>query len=232
MDHGLKPDLLMGTSGGAIAAVLYASGVEPIVALKMLEDFTFLKLTSLNIRSGGMIKGEVYKQPLEDLLPYKNLEDLPIPTYINAVDILKPEEIIFKEGNIADAILASAAFPMVFAPIKHGDKLLGDGGIINNFAANAIREECEELIGLYVNRVETVDASSIRSPISGIIRSMNITVAVKDEKYFHLCDLIIEPEMEKYNLFDKGKLREIFEVGYEEAIENMEDIVAVFDRVS
>ena len=76
---------------------------------------------------------------------------LPIPFYCVATDIQSGEEVILDHGNLAQAIAASSALPTLFQPVKLNNKLLMDGGIVNNFPVNGLlSKNLDYIIGVDV----------------------------------------------------------------------------------
>jgi NTE family protein len=63
-------------------------------------------------------------------------EDLKIPLYVTATDILKGELVYFSSGNLSQSLMASSCIPMLFQPVQYKDTLFVDGGVLNNFLQN------------------------------------------------------------------------------------------------
>jgi len=144
-EHGIRPDLLVGTSVGAINAAFIASRPPTIETAFALQDIW----RSLNrgdvfpanpIRAGlgllGLRDHSVSAGGLRRLIRHhvdlERLEDAPISLHVIAADALTGDEVLLSAGSAVDAILASAAVPGVFAPVKWESQLLIDGGVVNN----------------------------------------------------------------------------------------------------
>ena len=86
----------------------------------------FLRRRDFLVTSHGL------RQLIETNLPYRNLEDAKIPVHVIATDILSAETVVLSKGPACDAILASAAIPAAFAPVRVQDLFLADGAISSN----------------------------------------------------------------------------------------------------
>lgn len=133
-NSGFNIKSITGTSIGALIGGLYAMG-----RLDDFEDwivqqksYSFIKLLDISFRRNGIIKGEKMLQKLRNEIPGMNIEDLPIPFCCVATDIYSQQSIVLNQGKIYEAIRASIAIPSVFTPVKKGDMLLVDGGVLDN----------------------------------------------------------------------------------------------------
>jgi NTE family protein len=144
-ERGIAPDLIVGTSVGAINGGFIASRpptVETADALAGVwhelgrrDVFPLSPLTGLL----GIAGGRNHLVPLTGLrrlvaghLELKRLEDAPVPLHVVAVDVFSGRERRLSSGPALDAVLASAAIPGVFPPVDWEDTELMDGGIANN----------------------------------------------------------------------------------------------------
>ena len=87
-EFGLKPDIVSGTSAGALVAIYYACGIKPRDIVEQFLGLNFFKdIVAPSLPKGGMFDSKPLIEHLRKNLPYKKLEDLPIPTYIVASDM-------------------------------------------------------------------------------------------------------------------------------------------------
>ena len=143
-----------GTSMGALIGGIYATG-----QLRQFEEWVstldireVLRLTDLTISNKGLVKGKKIIEKMKEIVPDRNIEDLPIPYCAIATDILNGSEKVFTEGKLYDAIRASISIPTVFQPFKTGGNYYVDGGVVNPIPINrVIRHEGDILIAVSVN---------------------------------------------------------------------------------
>ena len=144
LEAGVAPDVVIGCSVGALnaaglAADPSAAGVrrmrETWLALDGEELFPAGRVTGLWMlgRKGQAIQANTgLRNLIERTLPYKRLEDAPIPVQVNATSLQTGRGRWFTSGSAVDAILASAALPAVFPPVVVDGEAYIDGGVVDN----------------------------------------------------------------------------------------------------
>lgn len=217
-EAGIKPDMIAGTSAGAVVGALYSKGIP---SERMLEFFKGLQLLSFgNYAFGkpGWVDPEGFYESFIKLLPEDDFTSLRIPLQVTATDILTGELKVFSKGPLIRPLLASAAYPGVFAPLEIGQGYYVDGGVLNNFPVDLVRDRADYLIGVYVNPFETLSKAEIRHSFSVLERVLKVKTAVESMKKFEYCDMLVYPkELSGYNTFLEKNLDSIFELGYREA---------------
>lgn len=137
---------IAGSSIGALIGACIAQKKDPDEILRVMAEFasdteSFFRIGNFSIDKGGILKGDKEMETLERLIP-KDLtfEDLPIPLVVNAVDLEKGTQVAFKTGNVFMAVRASMSIPGVFTPVFYQNKLLVDGGVLNDIPVDLCRE--------------------------------------------------------------------------------------------
>jgi NTE family protein len=142
-EHGVAPDLVVGTSVGALNGAWLAG--HPSTAIDELGA-VWRSLRRSNVfpadplrgllgfagRRRGLVSQRGLRTLIERHLTFANLEDAPIPFHVVAVDVLSGHDVVFSSGRAVDAILASAAIPGVFEPVVVDGRDYMDGGVVNN----------------------------------------------------------------------------------------------------
>ncbi|HLG00460.1 MAG TPA: patatin-like phospholipase family protein [Acidimicrobiia bacterium] len=143
LERGIVPDVIVGTSAGAIngAAVAANPSVEGVEHLAEVwrglrsEDVfpggRFSRAWNVLRHSDHLFSNEGLKGVV-DLLPVDNFEDLAVPLRIVVTDFDTGDELVLAAGSVKTAIIASTALPGVFPPVRHGGRTLIDGGVVNN----------------------------------------------------------------------------------------------------
>ncbi len=127
-DAGLAPASCSGSSAGALVTGAYAAGVSPselagsLVALRREEFWD-------PAPGAGLLRGALMRAKLEALVPERALERARVPIAISTYDVRSRRTYVMREGDVAAAICASCAVPVMFHPVRVGERTLVDGGI-------------------------------------------------------------------------------------------------------
>ena len=122
---------------------------------------------------------------------------------------------IFNKGELIRPFLASAAFPGIFSPVTIRDSLYADGGILDNFPLSPLKLICNQIIGVYVSPINTIKAKKLKYSMNVLERAIRINFSNACLPKFSECDLLIYPPLNKFGMFDKNNIDEIFNIGYE-----------------
>ena len=144
-ERGIAPDLIVGTSAGALNGAFIASRpqtVETADALASIwrevkrgQAFPLRPLTGLLGFLGTrdhLVPESGLETLIADHIQVESLEQATVPLHVVAVDVLTGEELRLSEGLVAQAVLASCAIPGVLPPVAWGGRMLMDGGVANN----------------------------------------------------------------------------------------------------
>ncbi len=131
--HDIKPDVIAGTSIGAVVAGCYAAGkLDQIEAFaRTLTKRRVFTLMDLSFSGASLITGERLRSALEKELEDVEIEELPIPFAAVATQVGTGHEVWLQHGSLSLAIRASYALPGVFEPVRIGDRWLFDGALVN-----------------------------------------------------------------------------------------------------
>ncbi len=143
-ERSITPDLIVGTSVGAINGAYIASRPQSVETARSLGDVWrglrrphvfpmdfvggFLGFAG---RRSSLVPNRALRRMIQTHSEFDDLADAPIPLHVIATDATTGEEIPLSRGNTVDAVLASAAIPGVFPPVEWEGRLLIDGGISN-----------------------------------------------------------------------------------------------------
>ncbi len=227
-EYGIEFDAVAGTSIGAICGALYASKlstkeIEKYALGIKTKDFRQSKLGFLPSKMDNL------QQLLKSIIPYKNIEELPIPYYAVAIDLKSGKEVVFSSGDIATVATASSALPGVFFPIKYKGMTLIDGGVLNNIPSNVLRKNgCDFVITVDCNptRGGGTNSENIFSQFSASIGIM----IVNNSKYGILTsNIVIQPDMKKFHSMKISNAKEMVEQGYKATLEMMPEIIKLLN---
>jgi len=137
----------------------------------------------------------------------RDFDKLPIPFFCVATDIEKGEQVLLKNGYLAQAIFASSAFPSLYSPVEIDGKLMIDGGVINNYPVEEIRKMGADIvIGVDVQD-DLKDRSSLNDASKILVQISNIDMIKVMEKKIKLTDIYIKPKVSEFGVisFVDGK---------------------------
>lgn len=137
---GIQPDIVCGTSIGALVGAAYAGGKldqlnQWVLGLTMTDVMSFMDLTV----NGGVLKGERLMDFFRKNFLDCPIEDLNIPFAAVATALHTGAEVWLQQGSTLKAIRASIALPGLFAPVWHEGRLLVDGGLVNPVPVSLLR---------------------------------------------------------------------------------------------
>jgi NTE family protein len=212
-EANIFPDVVSGTSAGAIVGALYADGHKPYEILSLLSKNSRLDYFSLTMPKEGLLQISGIVKILKELLKARTFEELKIPLFVAATDLNNGKIVYFSEGDLIKPIIASASIPVLFKPLVINNISYVDGGVMDNFPIDPIEKNCETIIGSFVNPVG--DEKSFSSLMSIAARTFHLSM-YRDilEKQNKFTLLIAPPELKKYAILDPGKAEELFEIGY------------------
>lgn len=212
----ISPTHISGTSAGAIVGALYAYGYNWKEILKFYQSIQLLDITKYALGKPGFIDAEKFYSEFSSYLKDDNFDSLQKVLTITATDVLKGKLKLFTKGELIKPILASAAFPGVFTPVKIKDSYYIDGGALNNFPVETLTSNCDIIIGSYVNGYDDVTIADLKHSYHVVERAFKLKSVKEDYAKFDTCDLIISPkELSKYGTFNTKYVNEIFKIGYE-----------------
>ena len=208
-DNGLRPVAVAGSSVGAIVGASYAAGRSPAEIFEGFRESGWLRIArpslSLSLSRLHVLDTSPLRHLLGDALGLGRFEDLVIPFRAMCCDLATGEEVVLGDGDLVEAVMASAALPGLFPPVERDGRLLVDGGVVDNLPAAAARAAG---IGL---GADVVVACDLLARPGAWQRPRNL-VDVWMETLHHLIranqageeevDLMIRPELASYPLTD------------------------------
>lgn len=223
-DNGIFPQYLSGSSMGAIVATLYAAGYSPDDMMKIIKDGRLFRLTKLitlkpAFWKSGWLDLSTARDLIKELIPHNSFEKLSKKLFICVANLNSAKWEIKDSGKNLDFwVSASASIPGVFEAVKFGDDFYVDGGVFNNFPAQPLKDECEDIIGVDV--LPLFKPKKIKKPFDSIVLSIRAVQAVNSCEGRSICRYIFEPGVvKKFNEFRFDAYQKIYDQGYKEALE-------------
>lgn len=237
-EKNIQPDVLSCCSAGSIVGSLYAVGKSPEAILDFFQSIYFFHWKHFTFNQPGLVSSAIFSTYLNPIFRDMTLGDLNKDVRIVATELITGNQKVFEKNyKIVDAIIASSCIPGISTPYFIGDEMYSDGGVLNNFPADVIHNECDKLIGVYVTPPQDVQASDLKTIRSVTTRAYELLSHRTEIYKFAYCDwFITSKKLSKYGIFERNpqRLREIFDIGYDEArrtyLENEEEFELIFNK--
>lgn len=177
----------------------------------------------------------IYNELVRLLYHVKDVDDfskLPIPFVCIATNIETGKEVVLNSGYLPEAIMASGTLPSLFEPSSIDDKILVDGGVVNNYPIDKVIElGADIIIGVDVqhglsNRDALLSATEI------LLQINNYRTVEDMIKKSLKTDIYIQPEIEKFSVIEFDKANEIIKSGELAAMEKFQDLKEVSSEYS
>jgi NTE family protein len=214
-------DEIVGVSVGALIGALYAAGIPLSDIEKMAHEVGWDKLTDFSkisflklILSDELLSSEKMERYLNKQFGDKYFTDLKIPFTCVATDIRNGERVVFREGPVAIAARASATVPAIFKPVEYRQRLLVDGGLVDNLPTDEVNiSQRENSIVVAVIPTATTKIGDSYSVFQSFLRSIDIQKDVILDVKKKSADFLIEPLVGDMGIADLNKGLESIESG-------------------
>lgn len=201
----------------------YEKRNDEIYALTL--PFQNFKIGLPKALSKGMYNYNLLSRLTKHVSHTKDFNQLPIPFFCIATNVETGQEVVLDSGILAQSMIASGAIPSLYNPIQIDGKLLVDGGVVNNYPIEHIKElGADIVIGVDVQD-GLKDRNELKGATSVLVQISNFAMISKMESKKNLTDIYIKPDIKGYNVisFDKGN--EIIPKGVESANELISKLV-------
>ncbi|MGL3606041.1 patatin-like phospholipase family protein [Rhizobium sp. G187] len=226
---GIRPNVIAGSSMGAILGAGYASGMSGrdirayVLELAdnrslVLNRFWGLRPSTIRDALGGFRLGQ-FNLPrlLKAFLPPQIPQDfasLGLRLKVVATDYYGQRELVCVEGDLQEALAASAAIPALFAPVVIDGRLMIDGGIFNPVPYDHLVGEADILVAVDVIGAPEGDGSLVPNRIDSLFGASQLMMQSHVALKMKICqpDIYLKPEVNSYRVLDFFKARQIFEI--------------------
>jgi NTE family protein len=211
---GINPIAISGTSAGSLVGAFIADGFQPKEIKEIFEKHKFKKSLHFSNLKAGIFTSDSIHEIISKNIRSKNIEDLKMPFFVTATNLLNGDRIVFNSGPIIERVVASCSIPILLPPVYIDNVPYVDGGVTSNLPVEPfIPKDKTKIIGINVNPISPY--SSETGIIDTVDRTIQLCLKENVMRNASSCDVFIEPiGIEKYQLMDNEKVREIIELGY------------------
>ncbi|SFE59521.1 patatin-like phospholipase family protein [Flavobacterium xueshanense] len=196
----------------------------------LILPFNKMKIGIPEALSKGMYNYNLLSTITRNVRHIRDFNQLPIPFLCIGTNIETGEEVLLNKGNLAQAMIASSAFPSLFSPVEIDGKILVDGGVVNNYPIEEVRKlGADIIIGVDVQN-DLYDRTQLRDATKILVQITNLQSIERMRKNVTNTDIYIKPDVTQYGVisFDKGN--EIIRKGEEATFAVYEQIKNIVDE--
>ncbi|QNG18128.1 patatin-like phospholipase family protein [Rhodococcus triatomae] len=210
-ERDVRPDLIVGTSVGALNGAWLAGGYDAQGLARLAGIWRGLRrsrvfrpapLTGLGGFLGlrdHLVSDRGLRALIRNHLAFDRLEDAPIPLHVIAVDILEGADVRLSQGPAEDAIVASASIPGLLPPVRIDGRSLVDGGVVDNSPiAHAVELGADRVWVLptgYPCSLDVLPRGALGMALAGATLAINQRLALDVERYSSRVDLRVLPPL-------------------------------------
>lgn len=160
-----------------------------------------------------------------ETLPYSTVpsfNDLPIPFRCVATELVSGKAYVFQNGLLSEAMRATMSIPGVFAPVRQGDKIFVDGGLVDNLPTDVVRKMGADVVIAVHLQISKTSAEEIQSAFSILGRSVELVIAETELRGMEGADLVVRANVEGYSTMAYEKTEALVKIGYDAAEAKMQ----------
>ncbi|PTM59110.1 patatin-like phospholipase family protein [Desmospora activa] len=144
--ENISVDFVAGSSMGSLVGVLFANELPLDMVEQLAIHLPRNRWLDLTVPKRGFVIGKKVKELIRLLTHGKNLEDFPIPIAVVATDLVKGEQVVFRNGPADLAVRASISIPGIFEPVEWKGRTLVDGGVIDRIPIQVLKQMGADVI--------------------------------------------------------------------------------------
>ncbi len=172
----------------------------------LVLPFNKYKIGIPDALSKGLYNFNLLSRITRNVRHVRDFNKLPIPFLCIGSDIETGEQVVLNKGNLAQAMIASSAFPSLFSPVEYQDRFLVDGGVVNNYPVDEVRKlGADIIIGVDVQN-DLLDRKELNDATKILVQITNLHSIDKMKQNILKTDIYIRPDVREYGVmsFDSG----------------------------
>ena len=222
--------MIVGTSAGSFVGSLYAYGYNAFQLQKMSFSIEKGDILDITMPDNGFIKGEKLEEYINEKVKNTPIENLRIPFYSVATDLLNGHEVVFGKGNTGTAVRASCSIPGIFNPVRISDRIYVDGGVVSPVAVEAAKRLGADIV-IVVDISADIGGKPPESTIETILQSISIMYSKLSSLQLTKADIVIRPKVGYIGPGDFSKRHEAVLEGEKAALGALPEINALIRKL-
>lgn len=224
LDNGIEPDIVSGTSMGAIVGTLYAAGYFPTEMMQMIQEDRLYMVSKLmtfkpSFWKSGFSTHSTVQKLIHETIPQDSFKSLKRKMFICVTNLNTMEwEIKSSGNNLATWVSASASIPGIFETQIVDSIYYVDGGVLNNLPAQPLKPICRGIIGVDVLPYSA--PTNLKRPLEVMTYAIRGIQKVNSMEGRSLCNHVIDSQaVKKYHEFKFDAYQRIYRQGYKDGLE-------------
>lgn len=229
--EGFRPDLIAGTSAGAIVGAAWAAGLSAAQMRDLMTGLSWGDIADIAWRRPmSVFDTSPLRRFIDRALGSADFDELVTPFAAVACDILSGERVVLTKGSVAGAALASSAVPGLFPPVELGEMLLVDGGVVDNLPVDVARTMGADIV-IAVDIILPVGQSHRPSNLRDMLAAtVDLAAFSTQPPALESADLVIRPELQGVPAWEFGRIQDIEACGAQAAEACLEQLRGIFGR--
>jgi len=227
---GLPVDIVVGTSAGSVVGALWSSGFSSDEMYHIAKNTDWLFLAKPAGFKSGLLNSAGIEAWLNRILDNKEFKDLECKFAATATDFNTGQLVVLSEGSVAAAVRISCNLPSIYQPVKYGQQLLVDGGLVQNLPAQVCRSlGAEIVIGVDLHG-DWINQRVPRTVILSLIHAMNILQRQHELVQIQYVDVLVQPQIGHLSPFNFKAVDKFVDLGYAAAVAAGDQLASVLRK--
>jgi NTE family protein len=222
--------MIVGTSVGSVVGSLYAYGYDAFQLQKLSFAVEKGEVVDLVLPDNGFIRGGKLEEFVNKTVKNTPMEKLKIPFYAVAADVQSGQEVAFDRGNTGVAVRASCSIPGVFRPVKIGERMYVDGGVVSPVGVDVAKQFGADIV-IAVDISSGAERTFPENTIETILRAFDIMYSRLASIQISKADVVIKPKVGHIGSADFSKRHEAILEGEKAALEVLPQIQKILAQL-
>ena len=203
--QGIVPDIVVGTSAGAVVGALYAAGYNGFELQQLSMQMDESQISDWSLPNRGVLKGDALQDFINKAVNYRTLEKMKKTFAVVATDLQNGQMIIFRTGNTGMAVRASSSVPGIFQPVNINGHEYVDGGLVSPVPVRVARSLGADFV-IAVDISDKPQHNKTDTSLDVLLQTFNIMGQTISHSELPEADVVIRPATPGINATDfKGK---------------------------
>lgn len=201
--HGIKAQIVTGTSAGSFVGALYASGLTPFELQAIALNLRETEIRDLTFSREGFLLGQRLQDYVNGIVGNRPMQDFPKRFAAVATEMESGRKVVFNRGNAGQAVRASCSIPNVFVPVTIAGKRYVDGGLVSPIPVETAKDMGADII-IAVDISARPRAGQRTSPWGLLNQTITIMGQAGIDRELAMASVVIQPNVSAMGSGDLG----------------------------